>query len=119
MKNDLNYAVELIQKADGILITAGAGMSVDSGLPDFRSVGGFWNAYPMFREHNINFEDIATPLVYQRNPDLAYWFYGHRLVQYRNAVPSWGRQSGSNGAIFFRTHGKNEKRWFYSYQSER
>lgn len=39
MKNDLNYAVELIQKADGILITAGAGMSVDSGLPDFRSVG--------------------------------------------------------------------------------
>ncbi len=29
MKNDLNYAVELICKADGILITAGAGMSVD------------------------------------------------------------------------------------------
>lgn len=29
MKNDLNYAVELIRKADGILITAGAGMSVD------------------------------------------------------------------------------------------
>ena len=28
MKNDLNYAVELIRKADGILITAGAGMSV-------------------------------------------------------------------------------------------
>ena len=92
MKNDLNYAVELIQKADGILITAGAGMSVDSGLPDFRSVGGFWNAYPMFREHNINFEDIATPLAYQRNPDLAYWFYGHRLVQYRNAVPHEGYQ---------------------------
>ena len=44
MKNDLNYAVELIRKADGILITAGAGMSVDSGLPDFRSVSGFWNA---------------------------------------------------------------------------
>lgn len=67
-------------------------MSVDSGLPDFRSVGGFWNAYPMFREHNINFEDIATPLAYQRNPDLAYWFYGHRLVQYRNAVPHEGYQ---------------------------
>ena len=55
MKNDLNYAVELIHKADGILITAGAGMSVDSGLPDFRSVGGFWNAYPMFKGRNINF----------------------------------------------------------------
>ena len=56
MKNDLNYAVELIRKADGILITAGAGMSVDSGLPDFRSVGGFWNVYPMFKGRNINFE---------------------------------------------------------------
>ena len=59
MKNDLNYAVELIRKADGILITAGAGMSVDSGLPDFRSSGGFWNAYPAFREHNLNFQDIG------------------------------------------------------------
>ena len=35
MKNDLNYAVELIRKADGILITAGAGMSVDSGSTGF------------------------------------------------------------------------------------
>ena len=39
MKNDLNYAVELIRKADGILITAGAGMSVDSGLILEVSVG--------------------------------------------------------------------------------
>lgn len=92
MKNELNYAVELIKKADGILITAGAGMSVDSGLPDFRSVGGFWNAYPAFREHNINFEQIATPMAYHQNPELAYWFYGHRLVQYRNAVPHEGYQ---------------------------
>ena len=92
MKNDLNYAVELIKKADGILITAGAGMSVDSGLPDFRSVGGFWNAYPMFRENKINFEDIATPLAYHHNQELAYWFYAHRLIQYRNAVPHEGYQ---------------------------
>ena len=41
MKNDLNYAVELIRKANGILITAGAGMSVDSGLSDFRGKNGF------------------------------------------------------------------------------
>ena len=92
MKNDLNYAVELIRKADGILITAGAGMSVDSGLPDFRSVGGFWNAYPMFKEHNISFEEIATPLAYKHNQELAYWFYGHRLVQYRNTIPHEGYQ---------------------------
>lgn len=92
MKNDLNYAVELIQKADGILITAGAGMSVDSGLPDFRSVGGFWNAYPMFEAHGISFEQIATPMAYEQNPELAYWFYGHRLLQYRQTTPHEGYQ---------------------------
>lgn len=54
MKNDLNYAVELIRKANGILITAGAGMSVDSGLPDFRGKNGFWRSYPMFKKRNIS-----------------------------------------------------------------
>ena len=80
MKNDLNYAVELIRKADGILITAGAGMSVDSGLPGFRSVGGFWNAYPMFKGRNINFQDIATPLAYEIHQELAYWFLWASVV---------------------------------------
>lgn len=50
MKNDFHYAAELIRNADGILITAGAGMSVDSGLPDFRSVGGLWNSYPPLKK---------------------------------------------------------------------
>ncbi len=74
MNNDLNYAIELIRQADGILITAGAGMSVDSGLPDFRSVGGFWNAYPPLKKFNLQFIDIATPLAYEQHPELAKWF---------------------------------------------
>lgn len=37
MKN----ANQIIQEADVLLITAGAGMGVDSGLPDFRGVEGF------------------------------------------------------------------------------
>jgi len=35
----------LIAQADAIIIAAGAGMGVDSGLPDFRGNTGFWNAY--------------------------------------------------------------------------
>ena len=31
--------------AEAILIGAGAGMGVDSGLPDFRGKHGFWKAY--------------------------------------------------------------------------
>ena len=82
MKNDLNYAVELIHKADGILITAGAGMSVDSGLPDFRSVGGFWNAYPMFKGRNINFEDIATNDAHKTNKLTLDGFHKPMVSQY-------------------------------------
>ena len=92
MKNDLNYAIELIKKADGLLITAGAGMSVDSGLPDFRSVGGFWNAYPPFQAMGLGFSQVATPNFYLEHTEEAYWFFAHRLIQYRNAIPHEGYQ---------------------------
>lgn len=90
MKNNLDYAIKLIQQSDGLLITAGAGMSVDSGLPDFRSSGGFWNAYPPLKMLNLEFSQIATPAVYQHSPLLAYWFFGHRLKQYRETLPHAG-----------------------------
>ena len=32
----LRAAAQLLKKADALLVTAGAGMGVDSGLPDFR-----------------------------------------------------------------------------------
>jgi hypothetical protein len=42
---DLEHAAALVAQAD-LLIAAGAGMGVDSGLPDFRGNQGFWKAYP-------------------------------------------------------------------------
>jgi len=42
----LHLAARTIQAADAILVGAGAGMGVDSGLPDFRGTEGFWKAYP-------------------------------------------------------------------------
>ena len=47
-------------QADGLLITAGAGMGVDSGLPDFRGTEGFWRAYPALAQAHIRFESIAA-----------------------------------------------------------
>ena len=43
-ERNIRRAARLIAKADALLITAGAGMSVDSGLPDFRGGQGFWRA---------------------------------------------------------------------------
>jgi NAD-dependent SIR2 family protein deacetylase len=42
----INQAKALIQSADGMRITAVAGMGVDSGLPDFRGNTGMWEHYP-------------------------------------------------------------------------
>ncbi|NIQ37871.1 MAG: NAD-dependent protein deacylase [Proteobacteria bacterium] len=36
---------ELIKRADKILIFSGAGLSTESGIPDFRSPGGLWSKY--------------------------------------------------------------------------
>ena len=40
----LDQAARVIATADALLIGAGAGMGVDSGLPDFRGNNGFWRA---------------------------------------------------------------------------
>ena len=51
----IHRAAELVKTAEALVITAGAGMGVDSGLPDFRSNEGFWNAYPPFRHLALEF----------------------------------------------------------------
>ena len=45
VENEVRQAAEAIKAADAILIAAGAGMGVDSGLPDFRGTQEFWRAY--------------------------------------------------------------------------
>jgi NAD-dependent SIR2 family protein deacetylase len=42
VENDFRDAAEAVKAADALLITAGAGMGVDSGMPDFRGAEGFW-----------------------------------------------------------------------------
>lgn len=80
----------LLHGADGLLIGAGAGIGVDSGLPDFRGDHGFWRAYPPLARLGIRFVEIANPLSFARHPELAWGFYGHRLALYRATVPHEG-----------------------------
>jgi NAD-dependent SIR2 family protein deacetylase len=83
-------AAALIRDADALLIGAGAGIGVDSGLPDFRGDHGFWRAYPPLAELGIRFVEIANPRSFARHPELAWGFYGHRLALYRDTVPHEG-----------------------------
>ncbi|MFZ2267649.1 MAG: Sir2 family NAD-dependent protein deacetylase [Azonexus sp.] len=86
----LAEAVSWLRQADGLLIAAGAGLGIDSGLPDFRGPGGFWRAYPALGRARIAFEAIANPAAFAQDPRLAWGFYGHRLQLYRQTTPHAG-----------------------------
>ncbi len=86
----LKQAKEFISQADSILITAGAGMGVDSGLPDFRGDDGFWKEYPIIKDLGLRFQDMANHEWFRTTPSLAWAFYGHRLNLYRDTVPHDG-----------------------------
>jgi NAD-dependent SIR2 family protein deacetylase len=87
---ELERAAGWLRAADGLLITAGAGMGIDSGLPDFRGPGGFWSVYPALGRARIAFESIANPAAFASDPRLAWGFYGHRLNLYRRTAPHTG-----------------------------
>jgi len=86
----IKNAQEAIEDAGAILITAGAGMGVDSGLPDFRGNDGFWRAYPPLKDLGLEFHDIANPKWFTTDPKMAWGFYGHRLNLYRTTQPHNG-----------------------------
>lgn len=83
-------AAALIAEADALIVAAGAGIGVDSGLPDFRGPQGFWRAYPALGRRRLSFEEIAHPRNFAEDPALAWGFYGHRLALYRATVPHEG-----------------------------
>ena len=83
-------AAEAIASAEALLVGAGAGMGVDSGLPDFRGDRGFWQAYPPMAKLGIRFVEMADPRWFADDPALAWGFYGHRLNLYRATKPHAG-----------------------------
>lgn len=90
LQSALDRAADFLAQADALIVGAGAGMGVDSGLPDFRGRAGFWRAYPPLARLAIDFETIACPQAFRTHPRLAWGFYGHRLALYRATAPHEG-----------------------------
>ena len=86
----IEWAATAIRDAEALIIAAGAGMGVDSGLPDFRGPQGFWRAYPPYQRLGLNFVDLANPRWFRDDPSLAWGFYGHRFHLYRATLPHSG-----------------------------
>ncbi len=102
----LEHAADVVRDAEVFIITAGAGMGVDSGLPDFRGDQGFWKAYPAYARLGLSFVDCANPRHFADDPAFGWGFYGHRTNLYRDTVPHDGFQIISrwierNGADYF------------------
>jgi NAD-dependent SIR2 family protein deacetylase len=108
LEESLKAAATALAGAEALLIGAGAGMGVDSGLPDFRGTQGFWRAYPPYQKLGLDFVSLANPRWFDSDPALAWGFYGHRLNLYRATKPhagfeillSWARRMRHGTFVF-------------------
>lgn len=72
---------ELIRGADRVVALTGAGISVPSGIPDFRSPGtGLWQ--------NINPMEVAHIDAFRRDPERFWLFYGQRFQTLEDKQPN-------------------------------
>ena len=74
MQSQINQIKSFLNSSKSLLIGAGAGIGVDSGLPDFRGQDGFWKAYPPLAKLGIRFEEMANPRWFHDDPHLAWGF---------------------------------------------
>jgi NAD-dependent deacetylase len=69
-----------IAEADSAVAFTGAGISTESGLPDYRGPAGLWK--------NKRFEELADIEMFRENP-VEFWdFYAHRLEVLEDAEPN-------------------------------
>ncbi|EIM99271.1 silent information regulator protein Sir2 [Paraburkholderia hospita] len=87
---DIQRAADWIRSADGIVIAAGAGMSVDSGLPDFRGTGGLWTSLLPAGMTERDVGSLTQGDCFVEKPVDAWQFYGRALQVCRQCTPHAG-----------------------------
>jgi NAD-dependent deacetylase len=83
MMDSIDSAVELLAPVKRLVVTTGAGMSKESGIPTFRDA-------PSALWANYNPEDLATPEGFRRDPPLVWKWYGERREMIGQARPHPG-----------------------------
>jgi NAD-dependent deacetylase len=78
---DVQRLASLIREAGSVVALTGAGISVPSGIPDFRSPGtGLWE--------KVDPMEVAHIDVFRRTPERFWRFYGDRFTTLRSKEPN-------------------------------
>ena len=80
---------EIIQKSDNIVFFGGAGVSTESGIPDFRSETGIYNTIKRYKRSP---EEILSHSFFMAHPDIFYDFYKSTML-YLDAKPNAAHQA--------------------------
>ena len=82
--NDTEQLRELIEKSERIVFFGGAGVSTESGIPDFRSEKGLYTAQ---QQYGRSPEEMISHSFFMREPDVFFRYYKENLI-YREAKPN-------------------------------
>ncbi len=66
---------EMVDKSDSIVFFGGAGVSTESGIPDFRSKDGLYN-----QQYKFPPEEILSRSFFDGNPEEFYRFYKNKIL---------------------------------------
>jgi NAD-dependent deacetylase len=78
--SDAEQLAALIRERQPCVVLTGAGVSTESGIPDFRSPTGIWAQHdPM---------EVASIWAFTRDPEAVWDFYGRRLAALSDARPN-------------------------------
>ncbi|MCM1100423.1 MAG: NAD-dependent protein deacylase [Clostridium sp.] len=82
MTESIEKLNEIIQKYDNIVFFGGAGVSTESGIPDFRSVDGLYH-----QQYDYPPETILSHSFYRAKPQEFYRFYRNKML-FTDAKPN-------------------------------
>lgn len=82
MSSNLEILQKWIDESNNIVFFGGAGVSTESGIPDFRSVDGLYN-----QKYKFPPETILSHSFFEKNPEEFYKFHHEKLVV-KNVEPN-------------------------------
>lgn len=82
MTEQIQKLKDWVDHSDNIVFFGGAGVSTESGIPDFRSTAGLYN-----QEYDYPPETILSHSFYEANPEEFYRFYRNKML-YLDALPN-------------------------------